>query len=128
MPSNFSDHNILDSGFLLFTCICFSSITWQPVEENYANPKTCFFHVLFKVIAVIILCCFWELHDFISPWLIFSVFSDRPRLWHFTCFQRCLRIVLLSSLWSPSCLLHLIFGWSRMLAAVSWWGLGGGMK
>ncbi|XP_039069232.1 Golgi apparatus membrane protein-like protein ECHIDNA [Hibiscus syriacus] len=24
----------------------------QPVEENYANPKTCFFHVLFKASAL----------------------------------------------------------------------------
>jgi len=40
-----------DYIIVLFSAIVNSSIVLcvQPVEENYANPNTCFFHVLFKV-------------------------------------------------------------------------------
>ncbi|XP_027936102.1 Golgi apparatus membrane protein-like protein ECHIDNA isoform X1 [Vigna unguiculata] len=42
----------------------------QPVGENYANPRTCFFHVLFKVLFIQLcsLICIFIQAMFISLW------------------------------------------------------------
>lgn len=93
----------------------------QPAEENYAHPKICFFHVLFKVDYSL---CLWLYWYFIILLLLLCVYKswmfkhcfpfDRLLLWHFIFFQLSFLIVLSSFLWWLYFCPPLISGSSRM--------------
>ncbi|KAG6785005.1 hypothetical protein POTOM_010725 [Populus tomentosa] len=57
---HFSDHVVALQFFFsqIIDLIMNIFLSLRPLGENYANPKTCFFHVLFKAAAWVILGIF----------------------------------------------------------------------